>query len=156
MLISVSGMTDTKFRAAAKLACEYYLSLLLPPRFIEKITIDIEFAHKLDGDADGYCEVIGNNERGKPREFLIQIRKNKSKRYMMMTLAHECVHAKQYAMGEITENMNTWKGKRVPASTDYWDQPWEIEAHGREYGLFARFAKTYKTRYRRTRYERDN
>jgi hypothetical protein len=26
---------------------------------------------------------------------------------------------------------------------DYWDTPWEIEAHGREKGLFTRFKQQY-------------
>lgn len=75
---------------------------------------------------------------------------------MMMTLAHEMVHVKQFAMGELEENMNVWKGKRFSGKTDYWDTPWEIEAHGREYGLWSRFAEKYKIRYKRTAYERDN
>ena len=27
---------------------------------------------------------------------------------------------------------------------DYWDEPWEIEAHGRETGLFVRWAEKHK------------
>lgn len=77
-------------------------------------------------------------------------------RYKLMTLAHECVHLKQYAMGEIDENMNTWKGTRVPKSTDYWDSPWEIEAYGREKGLYIRFCETYGLKFTITEKERDS
>lgn len=156
MLVGISGITDNKFKNTVLKACEFYLSMLLPARIARHITLDVEFMGKLDKDADGYCEVTGHNVRGKPREFTIQIRKNKSKRYMMMTLAHEFVHLKQYAIGELDENMNVWKGKRMPSSMDYWDTPWEIEAHGREYGLWSRFAHKYKIKYHRTKYERDN
>lgn len=156
MLVSISGITDNRFKNEVLKASEFYLSMLLSGRISRHITIDIEFSGKLDKDADGYCEVTGHNVRGKPREFTIQIRKNKSKRYMMMTLAHEFVHLKQYAMGELDESMNVWKGKRMPSSMDYWDTPWEIEAHGREYGLWSRFAQKYKVKYHRTAYERDN
>jgi hypothetical protein len=155
MLVSVSGISDKKFETTVKKACEYYADLLLSKRISRNITIDLDFAGRLDKQADGYCEVTGHNLRKKPRDFEIQIQKNKSKRYMMITLAHEMVHLKQYAMGELDENLAVWKGKRVPASTDYWDQPWEIEAHGREYGLWSRFAKQFKVRYKRTKYERD-
>ena len=32
-------------------------------------------------------------------------------------------------------------GKKVNyEKTDYWDQPWEIDAHGRESGLLTKFA----------------
>ncbi len=156
MLITTSGLTDTRFRIAVEKACKYYADILLPKHIAEKIVVDVEFTNRLEKDADGYCDVSGHSKHGKPREFEIQIRKNKSKRYMMMTLSHEFVHLKQYALGELDEGMNVWKGKRVPANTDYWDTPWEIEAHGREYGLWTRFAKAHKIRYKRTVYERDN
>lgn len=156
MMVSISGCTDAKFKNVVLKACEYYLSLLISRRIAKHISIDIEFEKQLDKDADGYCDVTGHNKRGRPREFTIQIRKNKSKRYMMMTLAHEMVHVKQFALGELDENMTVWKGKRMSSKTDYWDTPWEIEAHGREYGLWSRFAKQYKIRYKRTAYERDN
>ena len=32
-------------------------------------------------------------------------------------------------------------GKWLKKNPDYWDQPWEIEAHGREIGLFIRWAE---------------
>jgi hypothetical protein len=37
--------------------------------------------------------------------------------------------------------MTRWKGQRVDSDTiDYWVQPWEVEAHGYEAGLFTKFA----------------
>jgi hypothetical protein len=36
--------------------------------------------------------------------------------------------------------MCKWKGKAIDLeSLDYYDHPWEIEAHGRERGLFIRW-----------------
>ena len=156
MLITVTGVRDPKFESVVHKAAKFYASILLPKHISAHITVDIDFMGKLDRDADGYCDVVGYNIRKKPREFEIQIRRNKSKRYMMMTLAHEFVHLKQYAMGELDDNMSVWKGKKVRSNVDYWDSPWEIEAHGREYGLWSRFAKKFKVRYKRTQYERDN
>lgn len=156
MVVTTTGLTDTRFRHAVEKACIYYADLLLPKHIIKHITVDIEFTTRLEKDADGYCDITGHNTRGKPREFEIQIHKNKSKRYMMMTLAHEFVHLKQYAMGELDEKLSVWKGKRISANTDYWDTPWEIEAHGRESGLWSRFAKAHKITYKKTIYQRDN
>jgi len=56
------------------------------------------------------------------------------------------VHVKQYARSEMTDwiiedKFYKWKGDFVPESTDYWDLPWEIEANGREVGLFVRWAQ---------------
>tara|TARA_B110000503_G_scaffold85316_1_gene129716 strand:+ start:805 stop:993 length:189 start_codon:yes stop_codon:yes gene_type:complete len=45
----------------------------------------------------------------------------------MSTLAHELVHVKQFARGELSDNLQYWKGKDC-SDTDYWKQPWEKEA----------------------------
>jgi hypothetical protein len=56
---------------------------------------------------------------------------------LLQVLAHEMVHAKQFARGQLRTTVsragNTvhyWKGRRVRAS--YYDQPWEQEAFSRE------------------------
>lgn len=156
MLVSVMGLRSKRFENIVLKASEYYLSMLIPRHIRQHITIDVEFESRLDDKADGFCEVIGHNSRKKPREFQISIQKNKSQRYMLMTLAHEMVHLKQYALGELDENMNVWKGRRIHSKTDYWDTPWEIEAHGREAGLYVRFCEKYKLKFKKTAYERDN
>ena len=55
------------------------------------------------------------------------------------------VHVKQYARGELYEgsrvNKHRWQGKWLDKDPDYWDQPWEIEAAGREAGLFIRWCE---------------
>jgi len=43
--------------------------------------------------------------------------------------------------GELNDTMTTWRGKRVNADNiEYWSQPWEIEAMGKEQGLLTKFA----------------
>jgi len=38
-----------------------------------------------------------------------------------------------------------WLGKTInPKKVSYWDLPWEIEAHGREVGLFVRYCEENK------------
>jgi hypothetical protein len=54
---------------------------------------------------------------------------------LILTLAHEMVHVKQYAKGQvknITGRTQTryWMGKKVRKS--YYDQPWELEAFSKE------------------------
>jgi hypothetical protein len=52
------------------------------------------------------------------------------------------VHAKQYARRELHPVNNAWLGKTYnPKKVSYWDLPWEIEAHGRETGLFIRWVE---------------
>ena len=65
---------------------------------------------------------------------------------ILQTLAHEMVHLKQFATGELRlmSKCNKLKDKTWKKSSnemdDYYDSPWEIEAFGREEGLFLRFA----------------
>jgi len=54
------------------------------------------------------------------------------------------VHLKQYAKGELKDYARVksikWKGQVYDEDRiDYWDHPWEIEAYGRERGLYIRF-----------------
>ena len=72
---------------------------------------------------------------------------------MFKTLAHEMVHLKQYAKNELGKEfslttkggvkiMTRWKNELWKAKTKecpYWDSPWEIEAYGREVGLYRRW-----------------
>lgn len=56
------------------------------------------------------------------------------------TLAHEMVHVKQFAKGQLQseDGKNYWMGKRVTRRVKYLDQPWEVEAFQRQEILFRR------------------
>lgn len=158
MQINVSGVRDPKFKKELTRATEFYLGTLMSKRIMNHITVDIHVKNQkdMDASADGYCEVDGYNTCNKPRNFIIEIARNKSKRYMMMTLAHEVVHLKQYALGELDESLNVWKGKRYGNSVSYWRTPWEIEAFGRERGMYTEYCQEYGVRFETTKQERDN
>ena len=84
----------------------------------------------------------------RPREFDVDINKQQKLRRLLETVAHEMVHVKQFARGELYEsvrrNKHRWQGKWLNSDPKYWDQPWEIEAHGREVGLFIQWAEANK------------
>lgn len=68
-----------------------------------------------------------------------------------MDLCHELVHAKQYVTGELVELDAGYKflGKKYGSPDDkdifaYFEQPFEIEAYGRERGLWVRFELYWK------------
>ena len=87
--------------------------------------------------AMGYCLELDDN-----RTFEIEIDRTLTLRKMLETLAHEIVHVKQYARRELHPSTDKWMGKTYnPKKVSYWDLPWEIEAHGREIGLFVRWAE---------------
>ena len=55
------------------------------------------------------------------------------------------VHLKQYAKGELSNELITakWQGKTYKISgslEDYLNYPWEIEAFGREHGMYLVYA----------------
>ena len=100
----------------------------------------------LKDDALGYCLPSDDADEFRPREFDIEVHNKLPLRRFLQTVAHEMVHAKQFAKGELYESTrlgkHKWRGNWLPkANIDYWDQPWEIEAHGREYGLFIQWAE---------------
>ena len=84
------------------------------------------------------------------REFRIDIQEGLTPRNYIRTLMHELVHVKQYAKKEMVHyernhSVLNWKRqmKINVDKIDYWDLPWEIEAHGREEGLTQQFKKLY-------------
>jgi hypothetical protein len=53
---------------------------------------------------------------------------------LIITVAHEMVHVKQYARGQVKSSKSRkthyWMGKNIRKS--YYEQPWEIEAFSKE------------------------
>jgi hypothetical protein len=64
---------------------------------------------------------------------------------MFSVLAHELVHLKQMAKGEMKDKyvksryVTVWRGDWYEDDVNYWDQPWELEAYGLENSLVAKF-----------------
>jgi hypothetical protein len=143
MNVEVTGHRSKKFKNFIARAVEYYATLLLPKRKVPYLSVDITFKNKLDDDSDGFCYDQGKD--GRYHDFEIEVAKGKSVRETLMTIAHEMVHIKQFCMGELKDGLvpattSVWKGKIInEKSTDYWDLPWEIEAFGREKGMYHRF-----------------
>ena len=129
--IQVSGGTKRQ-RELCKSIAEFSIAKLMPRK--KNLDIDIQL-NKTDG-ALGYCLWINRNE------YSVEIDKRQGLRRFCETVAHEMVHVKQYARRELHPVHDTWCGKTYnPKKVSYWDLPWEIEAHGREVGLFVRWAE---------------
>lgn len=100
-------------------------------------TLDITIKLCKPDGALGYCLETDNK-----RTFEIEIDKTQSLRSLLETVAHEMVHVKQFARREMHPSRDEWYGKTYnPKKVSYWDLPWEIEAHGREVGLFVRWCE---------------
>lgn len=126
-----------KNRALIKLikqAATYYAIELVPDQYC-KIYLDIN-AGKFK--ADGYCS---HRDR---YDFEIEINKNLTFEHMMITLAHEMIHLKQYVTKELKSKIvrgnlvDTWRGVKY-RNLKYNEQPWEIEATVLEEELYHKF-----------------
>lgn len=62
---------------------------------------------------------------------------------LLITLAHEMIHAKQYALGQLKVGTNgyIWLGKEY--STTYYESPWELQAFGLERVLANKIANLF-------------
>ncbi len=145
-MIEVTGGTK-KQRELVQSIAEYSAVKLLGSRLAASVEITIELRHDL-GATLGNATWEDDNHR--PREFTIEVNASKHIRLrrMLETVTHEMVHVKQFAKGEMKDlmsrpaNIRKWMGKEVDMNTiSYWDLPWEIEAYGRETGLFVRWAE---------------
>jgi hypothetical protein len=143
MLLKTAGKPKKVPIKLCKDAVKWYGRYLLGNRLYHKVEILIEFDNsELNRNVYGFCDWNDNNDRA--REFTITINPNLGKRNMLLVLAHEMVHVKQYAKGELKDFVRVkrvkWKGKVYnEEKLDYWECPWEIEAHGREKGLYFKF-----------------
>lgn len=92
--------------------------------------------HSLYADTDYHDE----NDRKLPRNFIVTMTSRFGLLRSLVILAHEMVHVKQFAVGELVwpehRTYPKWQGKIINyENITYWDLPYEIEAHGREKGL---------------------
>lgn len=144
MFITVTGSGSKKREMAGDIA--HFCGIHLMPRLENKLFVNIRLIHDLrtKEGLSGDC-IWEDDTCTRPREFLIRIDSSLSKQEMLETVAHEMVHVKQYARGELKDfarsiKLCKWKGEKMEwEKMNYYDQPWEIEAHGRERGLFIRW-----------------
>lgn len=119
------------------------------PRIQSRIQVKVR---AIDGMLDrhweyGHCTYIDDSPS--MREFQIDIEKSLTMPTYIRTLMHELVHVKQHAKGEMkyyarSHKYIKWYNERIDAdSLNYWELPWEIEAHGREEGLTQQFIQQY-------------
>lgn len=128
-----------------KRAVEYFGELLMTKRMLSSLSITVKFSetHRDENFEDGSC--TWEDDYVRPKEFTIILHSYKSEHKLLTTLAHEMVHVKQFATGELRDLISnahsiSWRGKRFDTrKINYWDYPWEIDAHGRELGMYVRF-----------------
>lgn len=147
MKINFTNRVNNKLRKKLYLAAHFYADKLgIDKKLQNRITINL-FIRK--STERGSCEVPLSAK--KPRVFDIILCSVEDEGIsIFQTLAHEMVHLKQFALGELRmmSRCNKWHGKvwsqKADELDDYYDSPWEIEAFGREEGLYLRLLVEYK------------
>ena len=135
----VGGSTTQKFYVESMMR---FCHEKLFPR-MRTLYLNVHIRNFGDDDSCGYC--VPTEPGSRPREFDIELNRNLRLRTLLETVGHEMVHVKQYARGELyvgaRNAKHRWQGKWMSENVNYWDHPWEIEAHGREAGLFIQYAE---------------
>lgn len=151
MKVWVTGCDSDRKSSYIINSVKFYAGLLLEESVTSDLSIEVEI--KYDLDAAGHC--LTEDAEDYPRAFTIELNPNMCDgESMYATLAHEMVHVKQYALGELYNvlaltpdqlsftNKHIWKGEPWepnPREDDYFDSPWEVEAFGRQVGLYYRW-----------------
>jgi hypothetical protein len=135
MIVIVSGCKDSTLREEVLQACHFYAEQLLSKQMLRNIVIEIDFVKQMENLGD--CMVSYYNDWYKAREFEIRIKKSRSIKNMLCTLAHEMVHVKQFAKGELNCDQTRWQKQDVDSdNVEYSELPWEVEASTLERMLY--------------------
>lgn len=149
---TVTGL-GKRDKAKLEEAARFFANILMDPRMVRNITLDIE----IEKDLDAMGECVDEEGTRNPRWFTIRLRKQDIEE-MIKTLGHEMVHVKQHAKNELGEKRmalakggpkikKKWMGEFWQPKRNqhpYFDAPWEVEAYGREVGLYHRWLSAYK------------
>ena len=151
MIVKIKGKNEKISRKELLIATKYFARSLMTERLCKNLTIN------LTCDINHYCDgsSVWVDSNHKPREFDIVINARKGKRTQLITLAHEMVHVKQHATSELKSMLmrreERWQGRYIKVDEmHYFEKPWEIEAYGRELGLYQMYMqwkKDYKIKF---------
>lgn len=143
MNVLVTGCKDLALRDELLVASHFFGKLLLSRQMLPHI--DIEIVMKTATKDLGCCSVTYYNDWYKPRQFEIVLKRHKSYKNTIATLAHEMVHMKQFAKGELNLDLTRWH--KTPIDTEqmlYQEWPWEVEASACEYIMYNLYKQKYK------------
>jgi len=115
------------------------------PRSYYTFSIKIKGSNDLLEKYEMYADCMYDSVGVRPKEYTIRIDNTLDPEMFIKTLAHELTHVKQWGKGEMKTyernfKVTRWHERKIRHDLiNYHDMPWEIEAHGREHGLFAQF-----------------
>jgi hypothetical protein len=146
---STKHISDEKLELIKSLG-EYIINKFFTKPKQDKLNIEVTFKKNLFKKTNQFANCIWEDEYYRPFDFTIQIDPDQKIQLLLNSLAHELVHVKQWAKGEFYQlqrerSVYKFNGQRFDTEKiDYWDTPWEIEAHGRAIGLVVQWARKNK------------
>jgi hypothetical protein len=139
MRITFSGKPTKIDKATVRAALHFYAMYLIKNH--DKIDLYVDFEKGFSKNTKGtYAECC---DEGTDTDYTITLDADLGKRSALLALAHEMVHVKQYFKKELNflERKRVHRFNKVdyPENMYYFERPWEIEAFGREFGLYRMF-----------------
>jgi hypothetical protein len=153
--IKITGGNRYK-RKLLKNAARWMLGYTLGARLSGNITLKINITEKLK-DSNVYGSVIWEDNNHRPREYDMEICNYLKDRTLYRVLAHEIVHIRQYATGDLKDlaskaNYCKWKDELIltegRGSGSYFNLPWEIEARQQQNVILGDWKKAYGYKFR--------
>lgn len=118
---------------------KFYSQRLMHPNLHRNIHVTVLF-DKMKHDE--YAECYPTFVQQRPRNFIIRLKKGIKKPFH--ALAHEMIHVKQYAKGELCLHHTKWKNTHISKNMPYHLLPWEKEAYRKDYPLYREYKKTLR------------
>lgn len=146
MKVSCRG-SDRATQKLSKDIVKFCGQMLMSERLAKTLVVNLIFVKDLQKTEGvvGDCEWFDAVDSW-PKEFIIRVHESEETllSHKLKTICHEMVHVKQYAKNEMRPmlrpyRMTKYMGVLYPDEIEYWDSPWEIEAYGREPGLYTRW-----------------
>lgn len=146
MQIRTKGIPDNVSKAICKDSLRFYGRSLLGKRLYKNIKLFVVF-EELPNPINALCQWSDDNHIC--REFTIIVNKKLNKKTTLISLAHEMVHVKQYAKGELKDYLRNdkvkWCGKVFCLDkVKYWSSPWEKEAYKKDSLLYELYKQSKK------------
>jgi hypothetical protein len=146
MHLDIEGGTEQQQQFVTSIA-KFSADKLLTDRMNASLGVVIELTDNMLEEEGVQADCTWEDDPNRPKDFTIRIDSSLKLRQLLESVAHEMVHVKQYATGQMREYLTDVDRCRFEdkeysrKNTDYYDFPWEIEAYGREVGLFIRWAE---------------
>ena len=147
MKVTIKGGLKRQRKAIEEMV--YWLGhTLLSRRLYAGITLNIILKNLTNEEYNAATNVNQSEYlTNRPRVFDLEFSSRRSLEEIRTDLAHEMVHVKQYAIGQLYRYDRTdhirWKDKIYPPGIEdgkfYWSMPYEVEARGHETGLRMQF-----------------